>query len=123
VPSKVGNISDSTVYASRFTQYRGSLMISICDSDLVGRKLDSDGIGIVITKSYWQKELVSSAEAERLLQKCNIANLAGKRIVEMALRKKLANPASVKFISGVPFLMIFKMEGSSYFANRSGSEM
>lgn len=98
-------------------------MISICDSDLVGRKLDSDGIGIVITKSYWQKELVSSAEAERLLQKCNIANLAGKRIVEMALRKKLANPASVKFISGVPFLMIFKMEGSSYFANRSGSEM
>ena len=102
----------SDKYALRSSEYRGSLMISLCDADLVGKKLHCDGLIINITKAYWQQRLVNGCEAENLLRKCNIANLAGKNIVEKAINTKLANPASVKIFSGVPFLMIFRFTRS-----------
>jgi len=99
-------------YALRSSEYNGSLMISLCDAELVGKKLDCDGLTINITKAYWQQRLVDDHEAESLLRKCNIANLAGKNIVEKAINSRMANPASVKIFSGVPFLMIFRFTSS-----------
>ena len=95
-------------YAVRSTKYGDSLMISVCDVELVGRILEGNGLTINMTKSYWQERLVQDEEAESLLRKCVIANLAGKRIVNKAISRKLANPSSVKIYSGIPFLMLFK---------------
>jgi hypothetical protein len=99
-------------YALRSSEYSGSIMISLCDAELVGKKLDCDGLTINIAKSYWQQRLVDDYEAESLLRKCNIANLAGKNIVEKAINTRMANPASVKIFSGVPFLMIYRFTRS-----------
>jgi hypothetical protein len=98
------------VYAARTTPYQGSLMIDICDLDLVGRKLEQNGLVINITKEYYQQQVVEASQAGELLTKCAIANLVGKKIVGQALKMKLAKEASVKKISGVPFLMIFKFQ-------------
>ncbi len=98
------------MYAARTTPYQGSLMIDICDLDLVGRKLEQNGLVINITKEYYQQQVVEASQAGELLTKCAIANLVGKKIVGQALEMKLAKEASVKKISGVPFLMIFKFQ-------------
>jgi uncharacterized protein len=95
-------------YAVRSTKYGDSLMISVCDVELVGRILEDNGLTIYMTKAYWQERLVQDKEAESLLRKCVIANLAGKRIVNKAISSKLANPSSVKIYSGIPFLMLFR---------------
>ena len=95
-------------YAVRSTKYGDSLMISVCDAELVGRVLEGNGLTISISKAYWQERLVQDKEAESLLRKCVIANLAGKRIVNKAINRKLANPSSVKIYSGIPFLMLFR---------------
>lgn len=85
-------------------------MVDICDIDLIGSKLEQDGLVVNITQEYFMQQVVQYSNASELLQKCDIANLVGKSIVNLALEMKLAKEASVKRISGIPFLMIFKFQ-------------
>ncbi len=87
-------------------------MVDICDLDLIGRKLEQDGLVIHLTREYYQQEVIEQPYVQDLLQKCGIANLVGVRIVSQALDMKLAKEASVRKISGVPFLMIYKFHHS-----------
>ncbi len=98
------------MYAARTTPYQGSLMIDICDLELIGSKLEQDGLAIDITESYFKQQVIAQQEAGDLLKKCSIANLVGNKIVGQALSMKMAKEASVRRISGVPFLMIFKFQ-------------
>ncbi|MCI0562025.1 MAG: DUF424 family protein [Nitrososphaera sp.] len=87
-------------------------MIDICDLDLVGKKLEHDGLVINLTKEYYQKEVIEAGHAREMLEKCDIANLVGDRIVKQAIDLKMAKEVSIKRISGVPFLMIYKFRHS-----------
>lgn len=85
-------------------------MVDICDIELIDAKLEQDGLVIHLTKEYYQQEIIDHTLVNDLLQKCDIANLVGDRIVHQALELKLAKEASVRKISGVPFLMIYKFQ-------------
>jgi hypothetical protein len=85
-------------------------MVDICDLELIGSKLEQDGLAIDLTEAYFKQQVIAQQQAGELLKKCAIANLVGDKIVGQALSMKLAKEASVKRISGVPFLMIFKFQ-------------
>lgn len=95
-------------YAARTTRYQGSVMIDICDLDLIGTKLEQDGLVVNLTQEYYQQQVIELGYAKELLDKCDIANLVGNRIVRHAIDMKMAKEISIKKISGVPFLMIYK---------------
>jgi hypothetical protein len=95
-------------YALRMTRYQGSTMVNICDIELVGTKLEQGEMVVDLTKEYFQQEIIEESKAENLLQTCSIANLVGERIVNQAIRLRLAKEISIKRICGIPFLMIFK---------------
>ena len=97
-------------YAARSTRYQGSIMIDICDLELIGSKLEQDGLVINLAKEYYQQDVIELTRAQELLKKCDIANLVGERIVGHAISMKMAKEVSVKRISGVPFLMIYKFQ-------------
>jgi hypothetical protein len=97
-------------YAARITRYQGSIMVAICDLDLVGTKVEQDGLVVDITREYYQEEVVEQPRVQEYLHKCDIANLVGERIVKQALDLKMAKEASIKRIAGVPFLMIYKFQ-------------
>jgi uncharacterized protein len=97
-------------YAARTTPYQGSIMVDICDLDLIGSKLEQDGIVINLTREYYQQQVIEQPHAQELLQKCEIANLVGERIVKQAVDMRLAKEVSIKRIAGVPFLMIYKFQ-------------
>jgi hypothetical protein len=101
---------DNDRYAVRMTKYQGSTMINICDIELIGAKLEKDEFLIEITKDYFQQDIIEDSQARKLLRSCSIANLVGERIVKQALDLGLAKEMSIKRISGVPFLMIFKFQ-------------
>ena len=98
------------LYAARMTRYQGSVMVDICDLDLIGTKLEQGKLVINLTREYYQQEVIELDRASELLQKCSTANLVGSKIVQKAIEMKLANEASVRKISGVPFLMIYKFQ-------------
>lgn len=83
-------------------------MVDICDLELIGSELEQDGLVISLNREYYQQQVVDPTDAKDLLQKCDIANLVGERIVGHAVSLRLANQVSIKRVSGVPFLMIYK---------------
>jgi len=95
-------------YAARTARYQGSVMIDLCDLELIGRTLEQDGLVIKLSEEYYQQEVIELSRAKDLLQRCDIANLVGEKIVGQAISMKMAKEASIKRISGVPFLMIYK---------------
>ena len=97
-------------YALRIMKYQGSIMINICDIELIGTKLEQGDMVVDLTKEYFQQEIIEESKAEDLLQSCSIANLVGERIVNQAIKLRLAKEISIKRVSGVPFLMIFKFQ-------------
>jgi uncharacterized protein len=99
---------DNEIYAARTTKYSDSLMISVCDLDLVGKTLNQGEAVISLSREYFQEEVIEKEQAADLLNKCSIANLVGEKIVAMAISMGLAKEVSIKRICGIPFLMIFK---------------
>jgi uncharacterized protein len=97
-------------FGLRTMKYQGSTMINICDIELIGLKLEQGELTVNLSKEYFQQEIIEDSQAERLLRFCSIANLVGERIVGMAVDLKYAKEVSIKRISGVPFLMIFKFQ-------------
>ncbi len=95
-------------FAARKIDYKGSSMVNICDEELVGSKISEGKLEINITRDYFGQQIVEEGEAVELLHTCSVANLVGKRIVSKAVGMKLASEFSVRTISSVPFLMIFK---------------
>ncbi len=91
-------------------RYQGSMMVDICDIDLIGITLEQDGLVVHLTKEYYQQEVIEQTYARQLLQKCDIANLVGNSIIKQAIEMKLAKEVSIKKIAGVPFLMIYKFQ-------------
>ncbi|OLC26450.1 MAG: hypothetical protein AUJ08_04515 [Thaumarchaeota archaeon 13_1_40CM_3_50_5] len=98
------------MYAARTTSYQGSIMVDICDLDLIGSKLEQGDLVISLTREYYQQQVIEQPYAQDLLHKCDIANLVGERIVKQALDMKLAKEAGIKRIAGVPFLMLYKFQ-------------
>jgi len=106
--SRIGAVGGK--YAMRRIGYQGSTMVNICDLELIGTQIEQDKFLINLTKEYFQQEIIEDLVAEKLLLDCSIANLVGHRIVDRAIKLKLAKEASIKRISGVPFLMIYKFQ-------------
>ena len=100
--------SDSNLnFYVRKMHYQGSLMINICDEELLGTNIVSESLNINITKDFFN-ELTNEKEISNLLKRCSIANLIGRRVIEKTLSLGLAKRDSIKIVSDIPFLMIFK---------------
>jgi uncharacterized protein len=100
--------SDSPLnFYVRKMHYQGSLMINICDEELLGTNIVSESLNINITKDFFN-ELTNEKEICNLLKRCSIANLIGRRVIEKTLSLGLAKRDSIKIVSDIPFLMIFK---------------
>lgn len=82
-------------------------MVNICDEELIGSRIREGNLEVEISRDYFY-ERIGEDEAITLLRSCSIANLVGKRIVAKALELRLASPYSIRYIAGVPFLMLFK---------------
>ena len=101
--------SDSTLnFYVRKMHYQGSLMINICDEELLGTNIVSESLNINITKDFFNELITNEKDICNLLKKCSIANLIGTRVIEKTLSLGLAKRDSIKIVSDIPFLMIFK---------------
>lgn len=103
------NSNSNQKFYMRKMNYQGSLMINICDEELLGKNIESDTLNITITNEFFN-EIVNDNDITHLLKRCSIANLIGKRVVDKTLSLGLAKRDSIKIVSDIPFLMIFKFQ-------------
>ena len=96
-------------FSVRVTNHQNNLMLNICDSDLLGKKIVDEKITMNISKSYYCERFVERDEAENLLKKSSSINMVGKETISLSISLGIGSSQGVKKINGVPFLLIFKM--------------
>ncbi len=97
------------LFSVRITNHQNNLMLNICDSSLLGKKIVDDKITMNISKSYYCERLVEKEEAKNLLKQCSSINMVGKETVSLSVSLGIGSHQAIKEIDGVPFLLIFKM--------------
>jgi hypothetical protein len=95
-------------FAVRTAEYKGNVLVNICDEELIGRTVTEGKLKMNISKEFYLGEVVNMGEALRLIRTCSIVNLAGTRSVSLALDNSLGAKEAVREIEDVPFLMIYK---------------
>ena len=98
-------------FSVRTAEYRGSILVNICDEELVGQTVAEGNLKVHLSQDFYSGEVVSSGEALKLIRTCSIVNLAGSRSVSLAVDNKVGAPEAIRKIQAVPFLMIYKFSG------------
>ena len=96
-------------FSVKVSNYQQNMMLNICDAELLGATITHDGLNMNITKSYYGEKLVEEQEARDLLKNSSIINMVGKKTVSLSIELGLGSETGIKTISGIPFLIVFKM--------------
>ena len=84
-------------------------MLNICDAELLGRTIRQDDLNMSITESYYGEKVVDEREAASLLKNSSIINMVGQKAVSLSIGLGIGSRDGIKTISGIPFLIVFKM--------------
>lgn len=102
---------DRQGFSVRTAQFEGTILVNICDEELVGRTVTEGKLKVHLSKDFYSGEVVDKGEALRLIRTCTIVNLAGSRSVSLAVDNRMGAPEAILEIEEVPFLMIYKFPG------------
>ena len=102
---------NSKRYSVRTSEFRGTVLVNICDEELVGKTVSEGKLKVHLSPDFYSGEVVDTGEALRLIRTCSIVNLAGTRSVNLAVDNDVGNKEAVREIEKVPFLMIYKFSG------------
>jgi hypothetical protein len=95
-------------FAVRTAEYKGNVLVNICDEELIGRTVTEGKLQMHISREFYYGELVDQGEALRLIKRCAIINLVGTRSVSLAVDNNIGARQAIREIEDVPFLMIYK---------------
>ena len=96
-------------FSVKVSDYQKSLMVNICDIDLLGKNLVEDKLNVNISKSYYGEKIIEHEEAKHLLKNAAIINMVGKDTISLSIELGVGSENGVKKIAGVPFLIVYKM--------------
>ena len=97
------------MFSARLINHGDTLMLNICDTDLLGRTLNRGNFTLKISEKYYAQKVVEKEEAKDLLRRANNINMVGKEIISLSVNMGIGSQEGVKEVDGIPFLIIFKM--------------
>ena len=96
-------------FSVKVSNYQKNSTLNICDAELLGKKIIQDKLNMNISESYYGEKLVETEEAKLLLKNSSIINMVGKETISLSIELGIGSENGVKTISGVPFLIVFKI--------------
>ena len=97
------------MFSARLINHNDTLMLNICDADLLGSTLNRGNLTLKISEKYYGEKVVEKEEAESLLKESSSINMVGKEIISLSTDIGVGSQEGVKEIDGIPFLIVFKM--------------
>ena len=89
---------------------RGSeLLVAACDSDLLGKTFRSGKLRIHVSREFYHAEECDEETLATRLEMASVANLVGRRAVDVAVAHGLVDPGCVLDIGGVPHAQMARM--------------
>jgi len=85
-------------------------IVAICDSDLIGKKLEEGRFQLNIKENFFKGEKISEEQAVKMIKKMSAEdatfNLVGEKSVSTALNVGVISEDGIKRIQGIPFAMV-----------------
>jgi hypothetical protein len=94
------------VYIKKYKEKNS--LIAICDKNLLNKTFHEGRLKLEVKEDFYGNELCTVEEAIVLLDKAELANLVGERIIDAAIRNNLVDPQAVIHIDGIPHVQIMK---------------
>lgn len=85
-------------------------LVAACDEELLGTKHSEGKFRLDVTPQFYDGFRVEEAQLCAFLGSCTVANLVGKRTVDVAIRLGLVDPANVLVVAGVPHAQALVMD-------------
>jgi len=90
--------------------YRGSMVLALCDSELVGMTLDNNGVPFRITESFYGGPIMDRDDLVRLIYQVGNINVVGARSMDLLNDLGLIIEGGTMLIGGIPHAQIYRVE-------------
>jgi hypothetical protein len=84
----------------------GRLILAICDSDLIGKKVTEGNRQLDLASSFYKGEETEEKEVNELIKQAYMLNLVGKKAVDFALKNKLIEKENILFVAKIPHAQV-----------------
>jgi hypothetical protein len=92
-------------FSVKVGSYQNNTTLNICDTELLGKKIEQDELTMNISENYYGEKFVDTEEAKSLLENSSIINMVGSKTVSLSIELGVGSENGVKMISGIPFLI------------------
>jgi hypothetical protein len=89
---------------------QGEILLAAADSDIIDRELREGILHLKVYPDFYGDTKVSEETFVSSMTLCTIANLVGKKVVEIAIREDFIDPQNVIYIEGVPHAQFARMD-------------
>ena len=86
-------------YYLRVRQIQKEYLVSVCDAELLGKTICEEDLEVCVNERFYNGELTSLDKCLKEMNKATSLNLVGKSIVEAAIKNRMINELSVKWIN------------------------
>lgn len=84
-------------------------VVTLCDSDLIGRKLEDDKFQLDITERFYGGKELKLEMTINLLEDADTINILGKESIQFAIENNIISEDRVIYIQGVPHAQTFML--------------
>ncbi|EQB71238.1 MAG: hypothetical protein AMDU1_APLC00031G0009 [Thermoplasmatales archaeon A-plasma] len=88
---------------------QGEVLLAAADSDLIDRDLREGKLHLKVIPQFYGETRVSEETFLSSMAMCTIANLVGKKVVNLAIHNEFIDPENVIYIDGVPHAQFAKL--------------
>lgn len=85
------------------------LLVAACDCEIIGQTFREGKLRIHVSRDFYEGDTVEEEILVNRLEMATIANLVGRRTVDIAVKHGLVDPECVLVIDGVPHAQIARM--------------
>jgi len=85
------------------------VLVAACDGDLLGKTFRDGKLKLEVDKKFYGEDFSTIEEAMTAIEKADIANLVGVRVVEAAVKRGLVDRQAVVTIAGIPHVQVVKI--------------
>ncbi len=84
-------------------------VVSICDEELINKKLESNSLNLVISEKFYKGELVDEEIVLNYLKNEKNLNIVGKNVIELCIKNNIIDKEQVMSIGNIPISYIISM--------------
>ncbi|MCS7123511.1 MAG: DUF424 family protein [Candidatus Aenigmarchaeota archaeon] len=92
----------------RVHYFKYFIIVGICDEEILEKRIRFGDTEIYINPSFYKGSLIDEKAAIQVMKKCDVGNLFGNRIVELAIKNNIVDEKNILIIDGIKHAQFIK---------------